>query len=182
MIDDVVLKSAQKRLADRINSLEKIKLGQSIQKYFSFSDIHLDKVKEKIIEWEEISLFQKNNIVAIYRITAKDEDGAKALKQKFSNYKKTQTIKLPKNNKNIESKVIYVGRTSKIRQRLIQHLVDCAEGTYALKMGLWCPETEHKLKVEIAILDGNQNQAVLQDVEDELWRLSKPMFGKCGAR
>ena len=111
-----------------------------------------------------------------------DQAGAEKLRHAFDNYETPDKHKFSRNNNVKDSTTVYVGSSQKIGQRLQQHLNECAKDTYALKMHLWCPDAVNSITVEVAAVRGNVEATLIQDIEDTLWRRSRPMFGKIGSK
>lgn len=182
MIDDEVLNCARHNLRNRIAALDNAQLADVIQRDFSFEQVRAGIDAAQIRDWITPLLGEDINCAAIYRLTVNNQDGADRLKLAFEEYVPPDGVKLTRNNGVAGSRTVYVGSSRRIRQRLPQHLNDCPAGTYALKMHLWCPNAENRLNVEVTVVRGEINPALVQDLEDALWTRSRPMFGKFGAR
>ncbi|WPC75292.1 GIY-YIG nuclease family protein [Vibrio porteresiae] len=77
---------------------------------------------------------------------------------------------------NKPSEVLYVGSsTTGIKKRLTQHLVDCADQTYALHLYAW-----FKGKYKVDVLEYDEPNEVIQLIEDNISNKLKPAFGKQG--
>ena len=186
MISTEVLQNARDDLRERADAIDAaINDGQFadvIQKDFSFGEIKKGLAPEAISNWIAPLLGQETDATAIYRITVDNQAGADLLSQAYMDYKQPNGPALARNNNVDSSTVLYVGSSRKIIQRLQQHLHTCAEGTYALKMKLWCPDAENTVAVEVHLIRRTVDQSLIQDIEDALWKASRPMFGKLGAR
>lgn len=182
MINDEVLNLARQNLVNRAASIDNVQLGRVFQQDFSFEQIRAGINAAQIRDWITPLLGDDINCAAIYRLTVNGQDGANRLRRAFEAYVPPNRVKLARNNKVAGSRTVYVGSSRTIGDRLPQHLNNCAAGTYALKMHLWCPNTENSLRVEVTIVRGELNTALVQDLEDALWTSSRPMFGKFGAR
>ncbi|WP_113154189.1 hypothetical protein [Nitratireductor sp. OM-1] len=182
MINNDVLDCARQDLLDRVRALDRVLLADVIRRDFSFEQIRAGVNAAQIRDWITPLLGGDINCAAIYRLTVNNQDGADSLRLAFEDYVPPGGVKLTRNNRVLGSRTVYVGSSRKIRQRLPQHLNDCSAGTYALKMHLWCPNAENRLNVEVTVVRGEVDQALVQDLEDALWARSRPMFGKIGAR
>ena len=182
MFNDEVLKPARQSLLDRVAAIDRVRLGDALQRDFTFKQIKAGIDTPKLRYWITSSLGEDINCAAIYRLTVHDQDGADRLRLAFKEYERPSGVKLTRNNEVDKSKTVYVGSSRTIRTRLPQHLNDCAAGTYALKMQRWCPDAEYSLRLEVTVVPGQLNTALVQDLEDALWTSSRPMFGKLGPR
>ena len=94
--------------------------------------------------------------------------------QEFSDFKDRKVRACAKLNE--PSKFLYVGSsTTGIKKRLLQHLDEGPEGTYALHMGHW-----FQGKFKVKIMTYNVELPVLQIIEDSISFNLKPAFGKQG--
>lgn len=116
---------------------------------------------------------------AIYVIEEVDGDMDKTFSE-FVDYKKaqksqeTESRACPKENH--PSPVLYVGSsTTGVKNRINQHLGDCPNKTYALRLKNW-----FKGKYKITVLVYDEPIEVLQIIEDALAFELKPAFGKKG--
>lgn len=182
MINDDVLGCARNNLRNRIAALDNAQLANVIQRDFSFEQIRAGVDAAQIRDWITPLLGEDIHCAAIYRLTVNNQDGANRLRLAFEEYVPPNGVKLARNNGVAGSRTVYVGSSRKVKQRLPQHLNDCAAGTYALKMQRWCPNVENSLSVEVTVVRGDLDAALVQDLEDALWTRSRPMFGRFGAR
>lgn len=182
MIDDELLDVARQNLRNRIAALDAPRLANVITQDFSFEQIRAGVDRAQIRNWITPLLNRHNYCAAIYRLTVNTQNGANSLQQAFEAFVPPYGVKLPRNNEVAGSRTVYVGSSRNIRQRVPQHLNNCAAGTYALKMQLWCPHVESRLRVEVTLVGGDLDPTLVQDLEDALWMSSRPMFGKFGAR
>lgn len=182
LINDEVLDFARQNLWNRVAALDNAQIADVFHRDFSFEQIRAGIEAAQIRDWITPLLGQDIDCAAIYRLTVNDQDGANRLRQAFEEYIPPEGVKLARNNGVVDSRTVYVGSSRTIRDRLAQHLNNSAAGTYALKMHLWCPNAENSLRVEVTVVRGEIDTALVQDLEDALWRRSCPMFGKFGAR
>lgn len=83
---------------------------------------------------------------------------------------------------NEASELLYVGSSSSLHSRIQQHLGFGSHGTYAMQLLHWLPPVEGELNIEVWRFGPAVDGAVLQAIEDGLWAMNKPMFGRQGAR
>lgn len=124
---------------------------------FSLSDSNLVPVDEILEAFDWASEFQRSEAY----------DGKKNL--------------CKKNAWSKDSRVMYVGRSYKPRERTRQHLSASETGTYALHLGVWAIELDVKVDFHLyqfADLEGR----VVQVIEDGLWDALRPLFGRRGER
>ena len=79
------------------------------------------------------------------------------------------------------SRVLYVGRSYKPRERLKQHLSSSLTGTYAIHFATWASELDARVNFHIYRYSGLGNRAV-QIIEDGLWDYFLPMLGRRGEK
>ncbi|MGB7268632.1 MAG: GIY-YIG nuclease family protein [Albidovulum sp.] len=182
MINDEVLDLARQNLGNRFAAVDNARLADVFHRDFSFEQIIAGVEAAQVRGWITPLLGEDIECAAIYRLTVNDQDGANRLKLAFEEYVPPDGVKLARYNEVTESRTVYVGSSRTIRNRLPQHLNNCAAGTYALKMRQWCPKAENSLRVEVTVVRGELDAALVQDLEDALWKNSRPMFGKFGAR
>jgi len=182
LITDAVLEQARNDLEHRVAALNDVQFENAVRLNFSFEEIRAGFRRGAINAQIRPLLREGIGSTAIYRLTVNNQAGANSLRDAFVGYEPQDGHKLARNNDVNDSTAVYVGSSQKIGQRLQQHLYTCARGTYALKMHLWCPVAVNSIAVEIAVVRGNIQAAVIQDIEDALWRSSRPMFGKIGPR
>ena len=182
MIDEKVLNFARESLRKRAEALESVQFTNVIQRDFSFGQVKAGIDVKQTQGWITSLLSADTNSATIYRLSVNTQEGADRLNLAFQDYVRPDGVKMTRNNRVAGSRIVYVGSSRNIRQRLVQHLKNCPDSTYALKMNRWCPNTEDRLNVEIIVVRGKENQALVQDVEDSLWIRSRPMFGKLGPR
>jgi hypothetical protein len=81
-------------------------------------------------------------------------------------------------NESIDS-FLYVGSSSDMFKRFKEHCGIVSKGTYALRFNNWL-ENDIDIEFQCYYLVDSEEQAVLQNIEDGLWKLKKPLFGKLG--
>lgn len=85
-------------------------------------------------------------------------------------------------NRDNESTCLYVGSSESIHTRLNQHFGLGARRTYSLQLAYWAAEISVELSIECTAYSDSISRPALQALEDTLWDLEKPMFGRQGAR
>ncbi len=182
MIDDDVLNIARTNLERRAAALNSARFGNVFQRHILFQRIRSTFEPAQFRNCIRRSLGRDINSAAIYRLTVNDQTGANRLRQAFEEFDRPEGLVLTRNNKVADSRTVYVGSSRNIGGRLLQHLYTCADGTYALKLHRWCPDTDNSLKVEVIPVRGVADASLIQDIEDALWVSSRPMFGKLGSK
>ena len=103
---------------------------------------------------------------------------------------KSKNQKLSKNKvsyckiNNIEKTCcLYVGgsRTG-IIPRIKQHFGFANKQIYAMQLARWCKNTNLEIKLSILSFPKTINVDIFQIIEDGLWEINKPLFGKKGAK
>jgi hypothetical protein len=184
ILDDSLKTYAQVLLNERALALPTVEFGQQNQIAFSLKQIRNGTPEAMIAEWlsPENWPYSKKQ-PAIYVISANDADCAKDLANAFPD-KKNRDFAGPRVNKdNKGEKTLYVGSSENVAKRLTEHLW-CAKhkNTYALNLGLWCPNGEGSIHVHVQPILKCNSREVRQDLEDALWQQLKPIFGKRGGR
>lgn len=182
MIDDELLGFARNNLERRVAALNNAAFGDLIEQAFSFHKIRAGFEPGEIRDLIRPLLGDDIGCAAIYRLTVNDQAAADMLRLAFEQFRPPAGLKLTRNNNVADSRTIYVGSSIDIGLRLHQHLHTSADGTYALKLHLWCPDAENRINVEVTPVRGVAEALLVQDVEDALWARSRPMFGKFGAK
>ena len=182
MITEAVLDQARNDLELRAAALNGVQFEDVVRLNFSFEEIRAGFGPGAISARIRPLLGEGINSAAIYRITVNNQAGASRLRNAFVGYEPQDGHVLTRNNNVANSTAVYVGSSRKIGQRLQQHLHTCARGTYALKMHLWCPDADNRVSVEVSAVRGAVEASLIQDIEDALWRSSRPMFGRLGPK
>lgn len=173
---------ARNDLEHRAAALNDVQFENVVRLSFSFEEIRVGFRRGAISARIRRLLGEGIASAAIYRLTVNNQAGANRLRDAFVGYEPQDGHVLARNNHVANSTVVYVGSSQKIGQRLQQHLHTCARSTYALKMLLWCPDADNRVSVEVSAVRGAVEASLVQDIEDALWRSSRPMFGRFGPR
>lgn len=163
-------------------ALNNAAFGDVIEQAFSFHKIRAGFEPGEIRDLIGPLLGDDISCAAIYRLTVNDQAAADMLRLAFEQFRPPAGLKLTRNNNVGDSRTIYIGSSRDIGSRLHQHLHTSADGTYALKLHLWCPDAENRINVEVTPVRGVAETSLVQDVEDALWARSRPMYGKFGAK
>ncbi len=76
---------------------------------------------------------------------------------------------------------LYVGRSKSLRTRLEQHLGSGAVGVYSLHLQRWAATLDVSVQITYLKFDGIDDLLV-QAIEDGIWSLLRPAFGRQGVR
>ena len=182
MINDELLRSARTNLNDRALAVTALQFGPLVARRFELDAIRAGFRRGEIARWLKEELSERPDLPVIYKIFANDQDTANRLQRAFAACENLDRYKFARNNNVGDSTTVYVGSSHKIRDRLRQHLQSAPGGTYALNMGLWCPEGAGSVTVEAQVMLSDPTPYAVQDVEDALWITSRPMLGKFGAK
>ncbi|MGF6570038.1 hypothetical protein ABH945_002149 [Paraburkholderia sp. GAS333] len=98
-----------------------------------------------------------------------------------------RSYKLSRKNEVTDDGVtLYVGSSRDFASRLLQHFGFGFEGTYALHLTRWVPESLRQTQIVLeywTVRNCNQvRPIVLQTLEDYLWDHSRPVFGRRGSK
>lgn len=132
----------------------------------------------------EKALRLKNNDGIIYTVTLKKDFEVSEINALFLAEKnsKTSAYKLSKANDLKDSSSFYVGssKLKNIKTRTFNHLGLGSKGVYSLHMSQWLPniKTENTVVFEYYSLNTADDQMILEAIEQALWDIKKPMFGK----
>ena len=182
MINEALLARARQDLQARAEAVEGIEFFDVPPRDFDFADIRAGFGRGHLADWLRQGLGNHLASPTIYRLTAGDQLQADALRDAFEQFVPAAPAKLPRNNAIADSLTIYVGSSLDIRKRLREHLGHAANGTFALRMRSWCPPVDGRVRVEVSAALGDVTSSQVQDVEDALWRSSRPMFGRLGPK
>ena len=83
---------------------------------------------------------------------------------------------------NAQAACIYVGSSQSVAKRLREHLGFGARGTYALQLVHWAVPLSLKLDFVCAKYPESIPTTTMQALEDTLWEIKRPMFGRQGRR
>jgi hypothetical protein len=80
------------------------------------------------------------------------------------------------------SECMYVGSSQKPHRRLLEHFGFGSPTTYSLQLQHWASELDLGIRIECAKYAEELSPEVVQLLEDTLWGLEQPMFGRRGAK
>lgn len=83
---------------------------------------------------------------------------------------------------NTASPLLYVGSSANLHSRMKDHLGFGYKSTYAMHLSHWLPTREGNINLQVWEFAETTPSAVIQAIEDGLWALGQPMFGRQGAR
>lgn len=180
---EALKETAVDQLKRRIKSLRalsapKFKIFHIRHTHFSSEDVR-DRFLEEVGQW----IGADTNI--IYLIDAQKID-AKTMESIRRLFGKDQKAKLPERKysqwNNRDGRCLYVGSSQKMRRRLKEHLGFGTEHTYALNLVHWASELDLALSVRILKFPKEIDYQLIQHLEDVVWEMEKPLFGRQGRR
>ena len=80
------------------------------------------------------------------------------------------------------TKQLYVGSSSSLGRRFREHLGYGARGTYALHLAHWSRDLHLTLQLTAARYPPSVREQLIGALEDQLWEILRPMFGRQGRR
>ncbi len=175
-----LIENLQKSYSSKIEALARFSPQQAVNFEYSFSEIRAGVSRESLQQ-----RFLEDPIkdrVSIYAIST-DQASIDAVVRDFRAEKvsRGKEAYLSRFNENLDSssEALYVGGSKNIVTRLHNHL-NSAGKTYSLHLHRWLREEYGRVRVQVQFLDDNADLA--QEIEDGLWDLKKPIFGRRGAR
>lgn len=175
------LNAIKKRAADDLESLAK-----KIQRFEGTADwiAREFSLNDNLAELVEDISKKNNKNSFLYVFTA---DMPLAIYDKYKAFN-SNNLKISKINNYDENKTkcLYVGSGKNCKSRLSQHLGITAKsnGTYSLHLKKVLGNKSNKVKFCIYVLPiGNDvDTSVMQVLEDSLWKMLSPCFGKLGGK
>lgn len=104
------------------------------------------------------------------------------IKQAFAQSKEKNASERAYSRLNDGGKGFYVGSSQSIAKRLTEHLGYGASKTYALQLIHWARPLSLHLKFICAKYPETTSSNVIQGLEDTLWEIKKPIFGRQGRK
>lgn len=181
MIDQKTLDDISNDIAELAESVKGASPEEIKEKTIAFSDIaegNVEKYLNSLSEWEG----KYSRCPYIYIIKAIDDTDLDRCRAKFANAKKEKVGARAYARLNGKSATLYVGSSHSISKRIGEHFGLGYRGTYALQMKIWVAGLDGSMKISIARLDAAIDRNVLQAVEDGLWQIDQPMFGRRGGK
>ena len=181
MNDQKTLDDISNNIAELAESVKGASPGKVKDETIAFSGIAEGKVEEylnSLSEWER----EYRQCPYIYIMEATNDTDLGRCREKFANAKKEKVDDRAYARLNDESATLYVGSSHSISKRIGEHFGLGYRGTYALQMKIRVAGLDGSVKISIARFDAAIDRIVLQAVEDGLWQIHQPMFGRRGAR
>ena len=179
-----LIKRAQNTLSEQLKRLDRVITKDWISLEFNSLDFRTDENIKELCE-----TISKHSTPVIYRIYVNSVTDQKTLVSNYlsfheSNRKKQRGVdrfNISKFNGG-DSLTLYVGSSAKFKSRLESHLGKGSIRTFALKINKWDNALDYKLKInvfKVEYLDGSPvPQNVLELIEQEVWDIHRPVFGK----
>lgn len=179
-----LIKRAKQSLSEELKNLDQVITMDWLNFEIESSDFRTDENIKDVCK-----LIGKHSTPVIYRISVSSEDIQKQLISNYLNFH----LSNQKNQRGInrfntakfnggDSLTLYVGSSSKFKSRFELHLGKGSIRTFALKINKWDNSLSYKLKVEVfkvELLNGSPiSQSTLEVIEQEVWEIHKPVFGK----
>lgn len=178
MLNESTLKDIATQLYGLAQGVQRTVIEASHQLSIPFGAIHADN---RAALQESLKAVCNGKGRYIYRFSVAQEL-SEPLHQAFFAAKAAKKNSRAYCRVNEASALLYVGSSSSLHSRLLQHLGFGNHGTYAMQLSHWLPPVEGELNIEVWRFDPAVDSAVLQAIEDGLWAMNKPMFGRQGAR
>lgn len=169
----------------RARALRSVRFGDEVERSFSLSAINQGDPETEIASWLNRERWpHPAEQPCVYVIAAGNVAVANILVAAFdeAHANPERAYKLPQSNKATErSQSLYVGSSKGIHRRLREHMFQAGLTTYAMNMRRWCPAGDGFVTVRVQPILGNDDD-VRQALEDTLWNVLQPRFGKRGTR
>tara|TARA_R110000796_G_scaffold141407_5_gene257792 strand:- start:1862 stop:2515 length:654 start_codon:yes stop_codon:yes gene_type:complete len=165
-------------------------LGKQVQKTIiedtkqisiPFDSIRLDQPIEELADlagWTG----SRTKAQYLYRMTVSDAKLLPELRSAFASAKAQKDDGRAYARLQEESETLYVGSSKSLMSRIKQHLGLGPKRTYAMQISHWLPDTPGLLYIQAWRFSDDTPPSVVQAIEDGLWSMTKPMFGRQGAR
>jgi hypothetical protein len=169
-----------RNLATRVEACE---ISEIREFSFQLTDIDEDRTNtfsEELTDWSK----QSPGSHFIYSIVADSMETAQQCEEAFADAKAehTGTRKFARFNGSEGYRTLYVGRSANIAARMTQHFGFSYPGIYSLQMAGWCQGVPGSISIEVIRLEAQADDDVVQAMEDYLWLVQRPAFGRRGAR
>lgn len=102
------------------------------------------------------------------------------IKQDFSDAKMRKERKFSRLNTSANGHCLYVGSSQSIAKRFREHLGYGPKTTYALQLSHWARNLSLEIEFVCAKYKENTSSEAMQALEDTLWTIKSPMFGRKG--
>jgi GIY-YIG catalytic domain len=176
---DEVLKESIKRTRNLLSELERCKVASIKTIEINSNLLFIDKERGKLIDSVQA---YKNKYIYILKVNvySNELETIKNAYKAFDARNKPRVLGITLNasrfNKGHESEYLYVGSSKNIKSRIRQHLGDGNLRTYSLHLKHWFPK---KINLALYIYEiDSQNHEVIEAIEQGIWDIIKPIFGK----
>ena len=140
-----------------------------------------DGVFNEIRQWES----ERERCLYIYLIKANDRANVDNI---YENYLTSKGLNIGElayarvNKEHRGESTLYVGSSKSMALRLKGHLGFGYKKTFSLQMSSWAENLSGGVIIDIIRFRPDTSQAVVQTIEDGLWGVFKPMFGRQGQK
>lgn len=139
----------------------------------------LSKEKHPLVAKISEDIDKKHIAIYCFEIISPEPPPAKILEA----YKEAKSLKTRNYARlNDASKILYVGSSHTLPNRIREHLGFGFHQTYAMHLAHWAPKLGLQLQLHTAIYPLDSSQEAIQALEDCLWKTLKPMLGRQGQR
>ncbi|WP_228237262.1 hypothetical protein [Allomuricauda sp. M10] len=180
MIDSkVVLKETVANIVESLSELEKCSINK-VKEFKISSEVLFSEMNLQVI-FDELSKMKGRYI---YIITSRGSDKSiETIKKTYSRFDISNkprvsnvTFNISRFNKKHHSKTLYVGTSKTICRRIVQHLGYGSKRTYSLDLIHWFPKN---IDICLNIYQvSTKNHFVIELIEQAVWDMEKPLFGK----
>lgn len=178
--------SAKSRLKTLQQAMERIDCCPQIKSItINLRDLSDEKlISEKFVNFPTGYRKNEKQLKFIYVIQIQDAQAnlSKLRSKLYEARGDKQKKDYPRLNDHCEkTNTLYVGRSKTLPARLRQHLGKSSRGIFSLHLGRWA--ADNNIDITISIMDfSGYEDALVQEIEDGLWTLLKPAFGRKGAK
>ncbi|GHV48420.1 hypothetical protein FACS1894181_04080 [Bacteroidia bacterium] len=165
---NLVEQAKNKQIEDLERTIQKLMKASINSKWYSLS-FSKSGISDKL--GDELA----NKGKYLYYFTADKSEGIEDafLKAKESD-KDTKYARFNGNT----SEYLYVGCSNHLRKRFQEHCGKVHKATYAIRFADWLPDN---IQITFSYMKIKDDPIVLQNIEEGLWKLMTPVFGKRGA-
>lgn len=142
----------------------------------------LDPAIEQKDLLDEVSTWMRKDYLYLYYFQVMNNPDLAKVESAFSDAKKGKKNGRAYPRFNNQSEFIYVGSSSNIFQRFKEHLGYGSQSTYSLQLAHWARDLNLELNFVCARYSEDIASDITQAIEDRLWDVLSPMFGRKGPR
>ena len=174
-----VIKKTVANIEEALKDLEKCSI-KKVKEFEIPSTVLFDEVKVQSI-FDELSKMKGRFIYIITNTgTDKSIETIRKTYSKFDISNKPRVLNITFNisrfNKKHSTKTIYVGTSKSIHSRIKQHFGYGPKRTYSMDLIHWFPE---KINISLSIYKvSTNNHFAIELIEQAIWDLKEPQFGK----